>query len=61
VFGSVVSAFTDNYNAKHASGWDFKVLVPTVKFVSGLIAKTIVTPYQQDGFLFGGFRWISDF
>lgn len=61
VFATVVSAFTDNYNAKHASGWDFKELVPTVKFVSGLIAKTIVTPYQQDGFLFGGFRWISDF
>jgi len=41
----VVSTFTGDYNTKYASGWDFKQLVPTVKFVSGLIAKTIVTPY----------------
>lgn len=55
-----LTTFEANYNARNVLH-DLTKTYPTVKFVAGLLMKTIMTPYQEDGFLFGGFKWISDF
>jgi hypothetical protein len=56
----VLDNFIANFNALHVPN-DLSKKIPTVKFVAGLLGKTLLTPYQQDEFLFGGFKWISDF
>jgi hypothetical protein len=55
-----LDSFVANFNAVHVPD-DLSKKIPTIKFVAGLLAKTLLTPYQEDGFLFGGFKWISDF
>lgn len=56
----VIQSVVKDFNTEHSEGLDFGEIIPTVKFVRGLMAKSIVTPYQEDGFVFAGFRWISD-
>jgi hypothetical protein len=60
VFTPILDSFVDNFNAEHVPN-DLSKKIPTIKFVAGLLMKTLLTPYQEDGFLFGGFKWISDF
>jgi len=56
----VILSVVNDFNTEHSEGLDIGEIIPTVKFVRGLMAKSIVTPYQEDGFVFAGFRWISD-
>jgi len=57
---SVLHNFVFDFNESHQNGIDLKKNL-TVKFVAGLLRQSIITPYQQDGFIYGGFKWISDF
>ena len=41
-------------------GIDFTKENLIVKFVSGMVKSSVITPYVQDGQLYSGFRWISD-
>lgn len=58
---AVLEAFAADFNVIHSDGWDAKNINKTAGFIAGLIKATILTPYEVDGFLFGGFKWISDF
>lgn len=60
VLAPIVDSFVANYNIAHVPN-DLSKKIPTIKFVAGLLMKTLLTPYQEDGFLFGGFKWITDF
>lgn len=51
----------ESYNAKFEGGQNLANKWPTVKFVAGMLQQTLLTPYSEDGFLFGGFKWLSDF
>jgi len=57
---SVLHNFVFDFNESHQNGIDLKKNL-TVKFVAGLLRQSIITPYQEDGFIYGGFKWISDF
>ncbi len=56
---SVINAVVYDFNTTHAKGIDLTKNT-TVKFVAGLLRQTLLTPFEKDEFLFGGFRWISD-
>jgi len=34
---------------------------PTLAFISGMARNSIASPLVQEGFLYAGFKWISDF
>jgi hypothetical protein len=51
----------DAFNLKYREGNNLSKKYPTVKFVAGLLGKTLLTPYSEDANIFGGFKWISDF
>jgi hypothetical protein len=59
VFTGALEAFVYDFNTSHANGWNLKSN-QIVGFVAGLIRKTIISPFIQNGYLFAGFRWISD-
>jgi hypothetical protein len=59
---TMLSFFTNignEYDAAHAKGIDLKKNT-TVGFVAGLLRQTLLTPYMVDGYLYGGFSWITD-
>jgi hypothetical protein len=57
----ILSDFIVEYNYQNIKGFNIANKYPTVKFVAGMIMKTIITPYTEDEFLFAGFKFISDF
>lgn len=59
LLSSVLNSFVYDFNTTHADGIDLTHNV-TVKFVAGLLRKSLITPFEEDGFLFAGFKWISD-
>ena len=56
---SFLSALETEYDAAHEKGIDLKKNV-TVGFVAGLLRHTLLTPYMEDEYLYGGFSWITD-
>ena len=56
-----IQAFADAFNAKHATPIDFKEKYSVVGFVAGILKNAIATPTQVDGFVYAGFKWITDF
>jgi hypothetical protein len=57
---NVMNGMVYDFNYSHQDGIDLAKKNLTIKFVSGLFRQSIITPYQVDGFIYGGFRWISD-
>ena len=58
---NVMNGMVYDFNYTHQNGIDLTKDHLTIKFIAGLLRRSIVTPYQVDGFIYGGFRWISDF
>ena len=59
LFTSVISAMVYDFNTSHVDGIDLKKK-SIIKFVSNLIPDTIITPFQENTFIYAGFRWITD-
>jgi hypothetical protein len=57
---AVLNSFVTNFNMSHADGIDLTKKIPTLKFVAGMLQATLLTPFQEQGFLYGGFKWITD-
>ena len=57
---NVLNGLAYDFNTTHASGIDLTKNNLTLKFISGLVRASIITPFQEDGFLFAGFKWITD-
>jgi len=58
---NVLNGLVYDFNYVHQDGNDLKKKSLTIGFVAGLMRASIITPYQVDGFIYGGFKWISDF
>ena len=52
-------ALGDNWNDKHADGIDLKKN-QIVGFVAGMLRHSLLTPFVQEEYLYGGFSWITD-
>ena len=61
MFNEMIVPAIANYNEEYRAGFKLADKYSTVKFVAGLVQKTLLTPYQENEFLFGGFKWITDF
>ena len=53
------TAIAEDFNGAHLNGIDLKKN-QIVGFVAGLMRHTLLTPYMQDNYYYGGFSWISD-
>ena len=51
---------TDDFNTRHAAGFDITKKYPTAGFINGLARNSIVSPNVQEEFIYAGFKWISD-
>lgn len=60
LFTQGLNDFTADYNTNHETPKDFTEIIPTLKFVNGLMQNTLLTT-MGDEVLYGGFKWISDF
>ena len=59
MFTSVMSAMVYDFNTSHIDGIDLRKM-SLFNFVSNLIPDTTITPFQENTFIFAGFRWIKD-
>ena len=50
---------SSDFNTTHQNGWDLKEN-PNIKFLSYVLVKTAITPFQQEGYMFAGFSFLSD-
>ena len=57
---NVMNGLVYDFNYSHQDGIDLVKKYPTLQFISGMVRPSIITPYQVDGFIYGGFKWISD-
>ena len=57
---SVAKTMSDNFNLSHSSGINLVKKWPTLNFIAGLAKNSILTPFEQDEFIYAGFKWISD-
>lgn len=57
----MITKRTGEFNLKFADGFDISEKIEVVKFVNGLMKETLATPFVEDGNLFAGFRWLTDF
>ena len=53
------TAIATDFNGAHLNGIDLKKN-QIVAFVAGLVRHSLITPYMQDNYYYGGFSWISD-
>ena len=56
---SFLTALETDYDAAHEKGIDLKKNT-TIGFVAGLLRHTLLTPFMEDEYLYGGFSWITD-
>lgn len=61
-FSSALNKTADDFNTFWTNGWNLLSLDPTgqAMMLVGLVHNTQVTSFQKDGFLFGGFNWLTD-
>jgi len=53
------TAIANDIDGTYADGIDLKSH-PIVGFVAGLLRHTLMTPFMQDNYYYGGFSWITD-
>ena len=53
------TAIANDYNGAYPNGWDFKKN-QIIGFVAGMVKHTLLTPYMQDNYYYGGFSRITD-
>jgi len=58
---NVLVDYAYDFNTTHQNGTDFKDIYPTLKFINGMLKGSVITPYELDDFIYGGFSWITDF
>ena len=55
-FQSQLLVITNDY----AQGIDIAQVFPQVGMISGMLLNTTVTPFQEDGYLYAGFTFLTD-
>lgn len=61
MFNGIIDDLLFDFNWKHQNGIDFKEKYPTLKFIAGMLRNSVITPFEEDEFIYAGFSWISDF
>lgn len=56
---ALFTAIANDYNESHVDGKDLKKNA-IVGFVAGMLRHSLLTPFQVDEYLYGGFSWITD-
>ena len=60
ILSNILQTVVADWNEQYKDGYDLKKKVPILKFVSGMFKNFILTPNQEQGFIYGGFSWLSD-
>ena len=60
LFTAIAKGKADTFNIEHAAGIDLAEKISTLKFIAGMAQNSIATPFEQNEFLYAGFKWISD-
>ena len=60
LFTAIAKGKADTFNIEHSAGIDLAKKISTLKFIAGMAQNSIATPFEQNEFLYAGFKWISD-